>query len=69
VVMDLGRQVCRGIMTVDVLSSHLAYTFHAPLDPVWAGLRLIPLAILALSNGISDWFGDREWSGLLVVGS
>jgi hypothetical protein len=53
---------------MDVLSSHLAYTFRAPLDPVWAGFRLIPLAILAPSNGMTGWFGDREWSGLLVVG-
>jgi hypothetical protein len=68
VVMDLGRQVCQGIKTMDVLSSHLAYTFRAPLDPVWAGFRLIPLAILAPSNGMTGWFGDREWSGLLVVG-
>jgi hypothetical protein len=36
---------------VDVLSYHLAFTFVPPLDPVWVGLRLIPLAILAPSNG------------------
>jgi hypothetical protein len=38
-----------------------------PLDPVWAGLRLIPLAILAPSNGMS-WLVDREWSGVIGCG-
>jgi hypothetical protein len=52
---------------VVVLSSHLALFFMPSLDPVWAGLRLIPLAILALSNRMS-WLVDREWYGLLVVG-
>jgi hypothetical protein len=40
---------------VDVLSSHIALIFV---------LRLIPLAILAPSNGMS-WLVDREWSGLI----
>jgi hypothetical protein len=35
---------------MDVLSSHLAFTFVPPLDPVWAGLRLIPLAIASSSG-------------------
>jgi hypothetical protein len=52
---------------VDVLSSHLTLLFVPSLDPVWAGLRLIPLAVLAPSNGMS-WLVDRGWSGLLVVG-
>jgi hypothetical protein len=52
---------------VDVLSSHLDLLFVLSLDPVWAGPRLIPLAILAPSNRVS-WLVDREWSGLLVVG-
>jgi hypothetical protein len=39
-----------------------------PLDPVWTGLRLIPLVIVASSNGMSQLVGDRAWSGLLVVG-
>jgi hypothetical protein len=69
VVIDLGRRDCRGLRTVDVLSSHLALFFFMPsLDPVWAGLRLIPLTILAPSNGMS-WLVDREWSDFLVVGS
>jgi hypothetical protein len=38
-----------------------------PLDPVWAGLRLIPLAILAPSNGVS-WLVDREWSSVIGCG-
>jgi hypothetical protein len=42
-------------------------TFRAVTRPVWAGLRLIPLAILALSNGIS-WLIDREWSNLIDYG-
>jgi hypothetical protein len=67
VVIDLGMRDCRGLRTVDVLSSHLALLFVPSLDPVWAGLRLIPLAILVSSNGMS-WLVDREWSGLLVVG-
>jgi hypothetical protein len=67
VVIDLGRRDCRELRTVDVLSSHLAlFFFVLSLDLVWAGLRLIPLAILAPSNGMS-WLVDREWSGLLVV--
>jgi hypothetical protein len=33
-----------------------------PLDPIWAGLRLIPLAILAPSNG---WVGWLTESGLV----
>jgi hypothetical protein len=67
-VIDLGRRDCRGLRTVDVLSSHLALFFsYRHSDPVWAGLRLIPLAILAPSNGMS-WLVDREWSCLLVVG-
>jgi hypothetical protein len=65
-VMNLDRQVCRRLRIVDVLSSHLAFTFCAPLDPVWAELRLIPLAILVPSNGMS-WLVGREWSGLLVM--
>jgi hypothetical protein len=65
--IDLGRRDCQGLRTVDVLSSHIALLFLQSLDPVWAGLRLIPLAILAPSNGMS-WLVDREWSGLLVVG-
>jgi hypothetical protein len=52
---------------VDVLSSHLALLFVPSLDPVWAGLRLIPLAILAPSNRMS-WLVDREWSGLIGCG-
>jgi hypothetical protein len=34
---------------------HLTYPllFVPPLDPIWAGFRLIPLAILALSNRMS----------------
>jgi hypothetical protein len=68
VVIDFGRRDCRGLRTVDVLSSHLALFFMPSLDPVWAGLRLIPLAILAPSNGMS-WLVDQEWSGLLVVDS
>jgi hypothetical protein len=52
---------------VDVLSYHLALLFVPSLDPVWAGLRLIPLPILALSNGIS-WLVDREWSNLIDYG-
>jgi hypothetical protein len=51
---------------MDVLSSHLVFTFVPPLNHVWTGLRLIPLDILAPSNGMS-WLVDREWSGLLVV--
>jgi hypothetical protein len=66
-VMDFDRRVCRRLRIVDVLSSHLAFTFVPPLDPVHVGLRLIPLAILASSNGMSWLVGDREWSGLLVV--
>jgi hypothetical protein len=67
VVIDLGRRDCRVLRTVDVLSSHLALLFVPSLDHVWAGLRLIPLAILAPSNEMS-WLVDREWSSLLVVG-
>jgi hypothetical protein len=52
---------------VDVLSSQLTLFFVPSLDPVWAGFRLIPLAILAPSN-VMSWLVDREWSGLLVVG-
>jgi hypothetical protein len=52
---------------VDVLSSYLTLLFVPSLDPVWAGLRLITLAVLAPSNGMS-WLVDREWSDLLVVG-
>jgi hypothetical protein len=48
---------------VDVLSSHLALIFVPPLDPVWAGLRLIPLAVLALSIELVGLLVDREWSG------
>jgi hypothetical protein len=62
VVIDLGMRDCRGLRTVDVLSSHLVLLFVSSLDPVWAGLSLIPLAILASSNGMS-WLVDREWSG------
>jgi hypothetical protein len=36
-VMDMGRQVCRGIMTVDVLSSHLAFTFRGPTRSYMGG--------------------------------
>jgi hypothetical protein len=49
-----------------VISPSLIF-FVPSLDPVWTGLRLIPLAILAPSNEMS-WLVDREWSGLLVVG-
>jgi hypothetical protein len=35
-----------------------------PLDRVWAGLRLIPLAILAPSNGMS-WLVLETESGLV----
>jgi hypothetical protein len=49
VIVDLDDE----IRIVDMLSSHLALLFMPPLDPVWAGLRLIPLAILAPSNGMS----------------
>jgi hypothetical protein len=66
-VIDMGRRDCQGLRTVDVLSSYLTLLFLQSLDPVWAGLRLIPLAILASSNGMS-WLFDQEWSGLLVVG-
>jgi hypothetical protein len=66
VVIDLGRRDYQELSTVDVLSSHLALFFMPSLNPVWAGLRLISLAILAPSNGMS-WLVDREWSGLLVV--
>jgi hypothetical protein len=66
-VIDLGRRDCRGLRTVDVLSSHLALLFVSSLDPIWAELRLIPLVILAPSNRMS-WLVDQEWSGLLVVG-
>jgi hypothetical protein len=52
---------------VDVLSSHLALLFMSSLDPVWAGIRLIPLAILAPSNRIS-WLVDQEWSNLIDYG-
>jgi hypothetical protein len=45
-----------------VLSSHLTFTFVPPLDPIWAGLRLIPLAILASSNGMS-WLWAVSWDG------
>jgi hypothetical protein len=38
-----------------------------PLDPVWAGLRLIPLPILEPSNEMS-WLVDREWSSLFGCG-
>jgi hypothetical protein len=38
---------------VDVLSSHLGLLFVSSLDPVWAGLKLIPLPILAPFNGMS----------------
>jgi hypothetical protein len=67
VVIDLGRQDCRGLRTVDVLSSHLALLFMPSLNPVWVGLRLIPLAILVPSNGMS-WLIDREWSNLIGCG-
>jgi hypothetical protein len=67
VVIDFGRRDSQGLRIVDVLSSHLALFFVSSLDHIWVGLRLIPLAILAPSNGMS-WFVDREWSGLLVVG-
>jgi hypothetical protein len=66
-VIDLGRRDCRRLMTVDVLSSHLALLFMPSLDPVWAGLMLISLAILAPSNVIS-WLVDREWSDLIDCG-
>jgi hypothetical protein len=62
-VIDLGRQDCRGLKTVDVLSSHLGLLFLPSLDLVWAGIRLISLAILTPSNRMS-WLVDREWSGL-----
>jgi hypothetical protein len=67
VVIDLGRRDCQGLRTVDVLSSHLTLLFVPLLDHVSAGLRLIPLAILAPSNGMS-WLFDREWSGLIGCG-
>jgi hypothetical protein len=66
-VIDLGRRDCRRLMTVDVLSSHLALLFMPSLDPVWAGLRLITLAILAPSN-VMSWLVDREWSDLIDCG-
>jgi hypothetical protein len=47
-----------------VLSSDLALLFMPSLDPVWAWLRLIPLAILAPSN-VMSWLVDREWSNLI----
>jgi hypothetical protein len=62
VVIDSGRLSCRGLRTMDVLSSHLAFTFRAPLDPVWVGLRLTPLTILASSNGCIGWLTE---SGLV----
>jgi hypothetical protein len=52
---------------MDVLSSHLALLFVSSLDPVWAGLKLIPLVILAPSNMMS-WLVDREWSDLIDCG-
>jgi hypothetical protein len=63
VVMGLGRRVCQGIRTVDVMSSHLDFTFCAPIDLVWEGLRLIPLAILAMSNRMSQlvWRSRVVW--------
>jgi hypothetical protein len=39
-----------------------------PLDPVWAGPRLIPLAIPVPSNGMRWLVGDREWSGFVGGG-
>jgi hypothetical protein len=42
-------------------------TFRASLDPVWAGLRLIPLAILVPSN-VMSWLVDPEWSDLIDCG-
>jgi hypothetical protein len=57
--IDLDMRDYRGLRTVDVLSSQLALFFMPSLDPVWTWLRLIPLAILASSNGMS-WLVDRE---------
>jgi hypothetical protein len=37
------------------------------LDPVWAELRLIPLAILVPSN-VMSWLVDPEWSDLIDCG-
>jgi hypothetical protein len=63
VVMDLGRRDFRRLKTMYVLSSHLGLLFVPSLDLVWAGIRLISLAILTPSNRMS-WLVDREWSGL-----
>jgi hypothetical protein len=55
-----------------VLSSHLALLFMPSLNPIWTGLRLIPLAILAPSNVMSSnvmsWLVDREWCDLIDCG-
>jgi hypothetical protein len=48
---------------VDVLSSHLALIFMPPLDPVWVGLRLIPLVVVTPSNELVGWLTE---SGLVV---
>jgi hypothetical protein len=59
---------------VDVLSSHLALFFVSSLDSIWAGLRLIPLSILASSNGMSwlidrvVWFVGCGWLAIVVHG-
>jgi hypothetical protein len=55
-----------------MLSSHLAFTFHAPLDLVWAWLRLIPLAILAPSNRWVGWLTESDlvcWLWMVSWGS
>jgi hypothetical protein len=48
---------------VDILLSHIAFYICAPLGPVWAGLRLISLIILATSNESVGWLTK---SGLVV---
>jgi hypothetical protein len=64
VVMDLGRRVCRGIRTMDVLSSHLAFTSRASTRPcVGRDPTIYSSAIQQVS-----WLIGGEWSGLLVVG-
>jgi hypothetical protein len=57
----------RRLRTVDVLSFHLALLFVPSLDPVWAGLMLISLAILTSSN-VMSWLVEREWSDLIDCG-
>jgi hypothetical protein len=68
VVIDLGRRVLSRIKDCRRVVISPSLFFMPPLDPVWAGLRLIPLLILAPSNRMRWVVIDREWSGFVGCG-